>query len=176
MNTSKKIKDWRKRTKERIVEAFGSICCVCKDKYFPEVFDLHHVEGIKEFPLGAIRASSISWAKIVVELRKCVMVCANCHRAIHSGHKEVPSNALRFNEKYVDYRKDLKKKPLKICEICGNLCFNRFCSEKCSNMGSRKVKERPPITEINELVSVYGYCAVGRMFGVSDNAIRKWLK
>jgi hypothetical protein len=43
-------------------------------------------------------------------------------------------------------------------------------------MGSRKVKERPPITEINELVSVYGYCAVGRMFGVSDNAIRKWLK
>ena len=47
------------------------------------------------------------------------------------------------------------------------------------NMGrpflNRKV-DRPPfdvlIAEINEL----GYSAVGRKYGVSDNAVRKWLK
>jgi transposase-like protein len=41
--------------------------------------------------------------------------------------------------------------------------------------GARKV-ERPPyealLTEVREL----GYVAVGRKYGVSDNAIRKWLR
>ncbi len=44
----------------------------------------------------------------------------------------------------------------------------------CFSKSSRKA-ERPPREELEELIEEYGYCAVGRMFGVSNNAIKKWL-
>jgi len=40
----------------------------------------------------------------------------------------------------------------------------------------RKVKTRPDITVLQNQVDVNGYRAVGRMYNVSDNTIRKWLK
>ena len=41
---------------------------------------------------------------------------------------------------------------------------------------ARKVKERPPKTELLKALETMSYCALGRKYGVSDNAIRKWLK
>lgn len=40
----------------------------------------------------------------------------------------------------------------------------------------RKVKERPSKEEVYSLLETMSYCAVGRKYGVSDNAVRKWLK
>ena len=39
----------------------------------------------------------------------------------------------------------------------------------------RKVK-RPPYKQLVSDVSLFGYSATGRKYGVSDNAIRKWIK
>jgi transposase-like protein len=36
--------------------------------------------------------------------------------------------------------------------------------------------ERPPLDELIKEVEEFGYCATGRKYGVSDNAIRKWMK
>jgi len=48
-----------------------------------------------------------------------------------------------------------------------------------ANMGStfynRKV-DRPPFDVLKAEINKLGYSAVGRKYGVSDNAIRKWLK
>lgn len=40
----------------------------------------------------------------------------------------------------------------------------------------RKVKDRPPLGELLRQVSEVGYSATGRLYSVSDNAIRKWIK
>lgn len=40
----------------------------------------------------------------------------------------------------------------------------------------RKVKDRPSIEQLKSDISELGYCGTGRKYGVSDNAIRKWLK
>ena len=40
----------------------------------------------------------------------------------------------------------------------------------------RRKVERPPLEEIIKLVEEKGYSETGRMFGVSDNAVRKWIK
>ena len=40
---------------------------------------------------------------------------------------------------------------------------------------SRKV-ERPPYDQLLAEIAASGYCAVGRRYGVSDNAIRKWVR
>lgn len=43
------------------------------------------------------------------------------------------------------------------------------------NPGSRKV-ERPPYEQLLEEIAATGYLAVGRKYGVSDNAVRKWVR
>ena len=83
---SEGVKKWRQSTKNRIVEAFGGRCCVCEYSRCNDVLVLHHLDYTqKEYSLGGLRASIRSWNTIVKELRKCVMVCANCHGEIHQG-------------------------------------------------------------------------------------------
>lgn len=101
---SEKVKRWRKRTKERMVKAFGNKCGLCGKEYPPELYEFHHLNPEeKEFGLGAVRGSIKSWKRIVNELKKCVMMCANCHRLVEYGYKMLPSNIPKFNEKYTTY-------------------------------------------------------------------------
>jgi hypothetical protein len=48
------------------------------------------------------------------------------------------------------------------------------CS-KCNGEERRKV-ERPSIEQLKKEVEEFGYSATGRKYGVSDNAVRKWIK
>jgi len=106
MAGAKYVISWRRRTKERMVKSFGNKCSVCGITFPQEVFEFHHLNPeTKEFNLGRIRSNCFSWERIVIELRKCIMVCANCHRLIENNYIEVPLNAQRFNEKYVNYKK-----------------------------------------------------------------------
>ncbi len=50
-----------------------------------------------------------------------------------------------------------------------------FCSHRCSNYASRKVK-RPSIKRVVKLVQETGFLGASRIVGVSDNAIRGWLR
>jgi len=65
------------------------------------------------------------------------------------------------------------------CEYCNNkFMFKkseelRFCSMKCYNLSTRLI-ERPSKEELLELVKSKPFTKIGEMFGVSDNAIRKW--
>lgn len=71
-----------------------------------------------------------------------------------------------------------KPKKERFCKGCGaritRYSKSGFCVS-CANHNQRTV-ERPSREELEQLVEAHGYCAVGRMFGVSDNAIRKWLR
>lgn len=66
------------------------------------------------------------------------------------------------------------------CLICGKEFIlshnNKYCSAKCRQLDSRKVKNRPSKEELLKLLDTNSYCAVGKIYGVSDNTIRKWLK
>ena len=53
------------------------------------------------------------------------------------------------------------------------------CAKKGRGLGVarpelRKV-ERPPIDQLQADLAQMGFSAVGRKYGVSDNAVRKWL-
>src|SRR5680860_190755 len=80
------------------------------------------------------------------------------------------------------------------CAMCGRTFVvryskHRYCSQRCgSRVGgarggrrgeprpeSRKVP-RPSHGQLLQDLATMSYCAVGRKYGVSDNAIRKWLK
>jgi len=75
-------------------------------------------------------------------------------------------------------REPKREQKQKICQFCGkeyNGVGKKFCSYKCSSKSNRIV-ERPTKEEILKIAEEIGYSATGRLFGVSDNAIRKWLK
>ena len=48
-------------------------------------------------------------------------------------------------------------------------------TKKVIHLGARKVKNRPSVQELTKMIAETGYCAVARKYGVTDNAVRKWL-
>lgn len=76
------------------------------------------------------------------------------------------------------------------CASCGTRFSpkywdHRYCSRKCgtkarSRIGvprpSKRKVERPPHEQLLQEVLEMGYRAVGRKYGVSDTAVRKWLR
>lgn len=47
------------------------------------VLDFHHkIEGTKSFTIGGLRRE-VGSEKLIKEIKKCIVVCANCHRIIH---------------------------------------------------------------------------------------------
>jgi hypothetical protein len=61
------------------------------------------------------------------------------------------------------------------CVVCCSPCRKVYCSLKCVGVARRKV-ERPPKEKFLEMVGAMPLTQVGRLFGVSDNAVRKWRK
>jgi len=66
------------------------------------------------------------------------------------------------------------------CIVCGKEFIKnkdkKYCCVNCKRLGERKVRNRPSKEEIIKLLETNSYCSIGRMYGVSDNTIRKWLK
>ena len=77
------VKTHRHKKKARLIEIKGGKCERCGYDKCPDAFDFHHLDpSKKEFNInGATFPRSME--KIMVELEKCVMLCANCHREIH---------------------------------------------------------------------------------------------
>jgi effector-binding domain-containing protein len=84
----------------------------------------------------------------------------------------------KFEESLKEIIEKSKLKEKEKCKSCGNeighQTKNKLCV-KCYGLSIRKV-ERPSQEELAELLKEHSYCAIGRMYGVSDSSIRKWLK
>lgn len=102
------------------------------------------------------------------------IVCPNCAATLdtHCG-RNVPHGVVELD-----------------CERCGarfvrRYRTQRFCSRECGTRwprppreprpGARRV-ERPPYEQLVREIAETSFVAVGRKYGVSDNAIRKWLR
>ncbi|PIZ48257.1 hypothetical protein CO180_03375 [candidate division WWE3 bacterium CG_4_9_14_3_um_filter_41_6] len=87
---ARKVSERRKLLRKEAVYFLGGSCCICGyDKYIGAL-EFHHIDpNEKEFGLSS-RGLTRSWEKIVEELKKCVLVCSNCHREIHAGVTQLP--------------------------------------------------------------------------------------
>lgn len=104
------------------------------------------------------------------------VVCPNCAATLdtHCGRK--------------NRRGPVKRK----CERCGReftakYSKHRYCSRACGTRWDRskllglpkpdkRKVERPPYEQLLEEIEATSYLAVGRKYGVSDNAVRKWVR
>ena len=75
------IERWRNR-KQWAVEYKGGCCERCGYNKYPDVLEFHHKDPtIKEASWTKMRL----WGqdKLKLELDKCAILCANCHREVH---------------------------------------------------------------------------------------------
>ena len=162
----------RRLLKQKAVEYKGGNCINCGYNKCLAALEFHHVDPTqKDFALSN-DGHTRSWEQIKNELDKCILVCANCHREIHST---------TINKEKVIER--IPTKLNKVCAVCSKEFIvgatdstQQFCSQDCFKVSIRKVKERPTKEQLLEELKTTSYVRLGKKYGVSDNTIRKWLK
>lgn len=72
-------------TKLKLIKLKGGCCQSCGYNKYSAALDFHHLDpSVKEFDL-ANKISSIELNDdVLAELDKCILLCANCHRAVHN--------------------------------------------------------------------------------------------
>lgn len=75
----------RDEVKQFIVDLKSTLkCCRC-DENHPACLDFHHEdESKKEFGIADAVTNKVSKTRILKEIQKCIVLCANCHRKEHS--------------------------------------------------------------------------------------------
>ena len=72
----------RKRLKEEVVNILGGKCKICSYNKCLAALEFHHTKGNKEDNIqGYIHKESRQ--KLLKEVNKCILLCANCHREAH---------------------------------------------------------------------------------------------
>jgi len=96
---------WAKKIKA--VNLLGGQCTICgEDNFF--CLDFHHVDDKKKKWITELLHSQ--WSKIGKEIKKCVLVCRNCHTKLHG-------NGDKRNRRLKEKLLDLKGK--RSCSVCG---------------------------------------------------------
>ena len=87
------------------------------------------------------------------------ILCPNCDATLPThGGKNIKLKSKSIKKKYIKTNENEKK-----------------IIDKEQSFSQRKVK-RPPYEQLQNEINDLGYSATGRKYGVSDNAIRKWIK
>ena len=73
--------------RDKLVELKNNPCTDCGQVFHWAAMDFDHVRGRKKFNIS--QAQDIPWHKIEQELKKCELVCANCHRIRSHGRLNV---------------------------------------------------------------------------------------
>ena len=92
-------------------------CAICGFDH-PACKDLHHISGKDKKISRAVAEWGLE--RIKEELKKCIVVCVNCHRKLHANKLTTTSNARRIkNRKFIsEYRKLHPCECGEDCEIC----------------------------------------------------------
>ncbi len=101
------ILNWVKKIKA--IEMLGGKCQECGEDR-PWVLSFHHKNPDNKISIDSIK--TYRWSVLKKEIKKCIVLCHNCHREIHKNF-----NKLTIYDKSKQYKLDYKN--IYKCEICG---------------------------------------------------------
>ena len=161
MSTGQDVINFRKRIKVALVYAFGEKCQLCGETYPQSVFEFHHLKPEeKNFAIGNA-STTRSKSDNAEEAKKCCMLCANCHRLVEYELDNV-NLICDFNEGiYYQKLNELIEK-------------NKKNQEEQTESKKKKSIEKPSREVLKSQIRTMPFLQIGKLYGVSDNAIRKW--
>lgn len=71
------------KKKLKVVALMGGACVSCGFNRYACSLVLHHVDPTSKDPQAAYMRMW-SWKRTLAEIKKCVLLCANCHQAVHA--------------------------------------------------------------------------------------------
>ena len=170
------ITEYRRRFKQRVVDSLGGCCVMCQYSKLNDNLEVHHLDpDSKDFTISSAMANPKKWEYVVVELRKCVLVCNRCHKELHKGISILPENPTRFIESYSELPKK-EKYSQDPCPVCGGkkIIGAITCSRQCAARKSRTVDWDN--VDLQSLIDKYPNVKIGAMLGVSDVAVLKRIR
>lgn len=167
-----KHEQWKDR-KRKAVKLMGGKCSACGYKRCLAALEFHHLDPDQKNRewSGIVR---MKWERAIIELKKCILLCSNCHRERHA-------DASMFEFDVIDGSSDilLNASPLApsgLCPSCdGEVFETRYCSQLCAKVARRKVP-RPTKQQLAKDIDAMTMVDIGKKYGVSDNAVRKWAR
>ena len=168
--------------KKTLVELFGGSCILCGYSKCLRALTFHHRDpSQKMFELNVNQIKGKPWEVVIAEAQKCDLLCTNCHIEIHAVDYEgyIDIEVIQINKKEPNVKNTKVKQtyPCPQCHLPRNYHpypEDSLCAT-CYKESTRKVI-RPPLDILEAQIAELGYSAVGRLYGVSDNSIRKWIK
>ena len=182
MSKAENVSAYRRRRKANLVKVMGNKCCLCGYDKNIGALEFHHINPEeKEYGI-AKNGTCHDLEKDLAEIKKCILVCANCHREIHDGlysekdlwekqiYNEEVANQLRLE------KTQPKQKIIYYCNNCGTELYSKSKTGLCENCYKKTTRfiERPSRDELKNLIRKEPFTKIGELYGVTDNAIRKW--
>jgi hypothetical protein len=133
------VVDWRRRTKEKLIEYKGGKCQKCGyEKKCPSAYDFHHrIPSEKEFNISG-NGITRNVEKLKLEVDKCDLLCCRCHHELHE--QEYEKQREETKKRYEKWLFERQQSTFNLNKICKK-CFVKFkakrkeqifCSKECS--------------------------------------------
>jgi hypothetical protein len=166
--------------KLELIKLKGGKCEKCGYDKNISALEFHHLDpNAKKFNLDSRNLSNTTRDKILEELDKCILVCANCHRELHNpkfDNENIDNLLAEMESKHVSV---FSKKKKHLCKHCGKefdyTTGKLYCYKKCRDAS---INEKYPPYE--KLMDKYGelksWEKVAKYFGITRRIIQRLRK
>ncbi len=160
--------------KRKAIELLGGACQKCGYNKCLISLVFHHNDP-KQKDHCWYSVSRGTWEDVLKEIRKCTLLCRNCHGEEHA-HEEHwvidpqgrDNRLLNISEHEID--------STGICPTCKKDVYGtKYCSKPCVSKAQRVVK-RPSKRTLRSLLNKKSMVSIGKQYKVSDNTVRKWAR
>lgn len=85
----------RFNNKVKGIQLLGGKCSRCGYNSHMAALEFHHPDDNKVFNLGNFM--NAKWEKLEIEIKKCELLCSNCHAIEHNKYHETETLIKNFN-------------------------------------------------------------------------------
>lgn len=98
--------------------------------------------------------------------------CNRSYNQKYYAERHPEEKIKNFHWENLNYQRRAKHE----CPVCGKLTYNKECCSPECRIKKAQRAERPERQELKRMIRTMSFITIGKIFGVTDNTIRKWCK